>query len=68
MPESFEVSNDGGEVISNKPGGAISVQNALAQSSNTAFTDLAHRVGTENIIQMAANWGSTSRRSPPGRT
>ena len=66
MPESFEVSNDGGEVISNKPGGAISVQNALAQSSNTAYTDLAHRVGTENIIQMAANMGVNIEAFPAG--
>ena len=67
MPESFAVSNDGGEVISNKPGGAISVQNALAQSSNTAYTDLAHRVGTENIIQIAANIGVNIAAFPPGR-
>ena len=66
MPESFEVSNDGGEVISNKPGGAISVQNALAQSSNTAYTDLAHRVGTENIIQMASNMGVNIAAFPAG--
>ena len=60
------MSNDGGEVISNKPGGAISVQNALAQSSNTAYTDLAHRVGTENIIQMAANMGVNIAAFPAG--
>ena len=64
MPESFEVSNDGGEVISNKPGGAISVQNALALSSNTAYTDLAHRVGTGHIIQMAANMGVNIAKYP----
>jgi membrane peptidoglycan carboxypeptidase len=66
MPESFKVSNDGGEVLSNKPGGAITVQNALAQSSNTAYTDLAHRVGTENIIQMAANMGVNIQAFPAG--
>jgi len=66
LPGSFQVSNDGGEVISNKPGGAISVQNALAQSSNTAFTDLAHRVGTSNIIQMAANMGVNIEKYPAG--
>ncbi len=30
------------------------MQNALAQSSDTAFTDLAHRAGTANIAAMAA--------------
>jgi membrane peptidoglycan carboxypeptidase len=33
------------------------VQNALAQSSNTAFTDLAHTVGTANIADMAGQFG-----------
>jgi len=66
VPESFKVSNDGGEVISNKPGGAITVQNALAQSSNTAYTDLAHRVGTENIIQMAGDMGVNIAAYPNG--
>ena len=33
------------------------MQNALAQSSNTAFTDLAHRATTAAIIQMASNYG-----------
>jgi membrane peptidoglycan carboxypeptidase len=66
LPSSFQVSNDGGEVLSNKPGGAISVQNALAQSSNTAFTDLAHRVGTGNIIQMAASMGVNIAKYPAG--
>jgi membrane peptidoglycan carboxypeptidase len=66
LPGSFQVSNDGGEVISNKPGGAISVQNALAQSSNTAYTDLAHRVGTANIIQMAASMGVNIAKYPAG--
>jgi membrane peptidoglycan carboxypeptidase len=42
------------------------VQNALAQSSNTAYTDLAHRVGTENIIQMAANMGVNIAAFPAG--
>jgi len=66
VPESFEVSNDGGEVLSNKPGGAISVQNALAQSSNTAFTDLAHHATTRSIIQMAANMGVNIAKYPAG--
>ncbi len=56
MTEAYPVHNDGFEVIGGA-GGATTVQNALAQSSNTAFTDLAHRAGTENIIQMAGNMG-----------
>ncbi|HLH82785.1 MAG TPA: transglycosylase domain-containing protein [Trebonia sp.] len=56
VPNAYPVHNDGYEVIGGR-GGATTVQNALAQSSNTAFTDLAHRVGTENIIQMAGNFG-----------
>ena len=39
------------------PGGAMTVQNAFAQSSNTAFTDLAHRAGTQSIVNMAAAMG-----------
>jgi len=66
LPGSFPVSNDGGEVLSNKPGGAITVQNALAQSSNTAFTDLAHRATTASIIQMAANMGVNIAAYPAG--
>jgi membrane peptidoglycan carboxypeptidase len=58
LPGYFPVENDGGEVIGNpKKGGGTNVQNALAQSSNTAFTDLAHRVTTSNIIKMAQNYG-----------
>ena len=54
----FPVENDGGEIIGNpKQGGGTSVQNALAQSSNTAFTDLAHRVTTSTIIKMAQSFG-----------
>jgi membrane peptidoglycan carboxypeptidase len=58
VPEAYPVHNDGYETIAGSgPGGATSVQNALAQSSNTAFTDLAHRAGTLSIIQMAGNMG-----------
>jgi membrane peptidoglycan carboxypeptidase len=58
QPDYFPVSNDGGEVIGTaKKGGGTTVQNALAQSSNTAFSDLAHRVGTSNIATMAGNFG-----------
>jgi membrane peptidoglycan carboxypeptidase len=67
VPESFQVSNDGGETITGtKAGGATTVQNALAQSSNTAYTDLAHRAGTRAIIQMAANMGVNIAAFPNG--
>jgi membrane peptidoglycan carboxypeptidase len=57
-PGYFSVENDGGEIIGNsKQGGGTTVQNALAQSSNTAFTDLAHRATTSAIIRMAASYG-----------
>jgi membrane peptidoglycan carboxypeptidase len=57
-PGYFPVENDGGEIIgSAKEGGGTSVQNAIAQSSNTAFTDLAHRVTTSSIIEMAQGYG-----------
>jgi membrane peptidoglycan carboxypeptidase len=51
-PESKEIPNDG-----NVSYGPMTVQNALAQSSNTAFSDLAHRVGTPTIVQMAGEMG-----------
>ena len=60
-----KVENDGGELIG-KPAGTAStgvtayadnVQDALAQSSNTGFSDLAHRVGTANIYTMAGKFG-----------
>jgi membrane peptidoglycan carboxypeptidase len=54
----FPVENDGGEIIGNpKKGGGTTVQNALAQSSNTAFTDLTHRVTTTNVVRMADAMG-----------
>ena len=49
---SFEVNNDGDESL-----GPMNVQNAFAQSSNTAFTDLAHRAGTGPIINLAGEMG-----------
>jgi membrane peptidoglycan carboxypeptidase len=49
---SFKVSNDCLCSL-----GAMNVQNAFAQSSNTAFTDLAHRVGTQKIIDLAGEMG-----------
>jgi membrane peptidoglycan carboxypeptidase len=67
VPESFPVENDAGETIAGSgPGGATSVQNALAQSSNTAYTDLAHRAGTRAIVQMAANFGVNIASFPAG--
>ena len=63
----FAVENDGGEVIGNpKKGGGTTVQNALAQSSNTAFTDLTHRVSTSNVIRMADNLGVNINSFPNG--
>jgi membrane peptidoglycan carboxypeptidase len=38
-------------------GGGTTVQNAMAQSSPTAFVDLTHRVGTQNIERMAGQLG-----------
>jgi membrane peptidoglycan carboxypeptidase len=67
LPSSFPVSNDAGETIAGTgPGGATSVTNALAQSSNTAYTDLAHRAGTRAIIDMAANMGVNIASFPNG--
>jgi membrane peptidoglycan carboxypeptidase len=58
QPAHSPVFNDGGEVIGNPgQGGGTTVQNALAQSSNTAFTDLAHRAGTAKIAAMAGRLG-----------
>ena len=66
-PSYYGVENDGGEVIGNpKKGGGTTVQNALAQSSNTAFTDLTHRVTTTNVIQMAQNFGVNIATFPNG--
>ena len=61
LPESFEFNNDCLCSL-----GALNVQNAFAQSSNTAFTDLAHRVGTENIINLAAQMGVNTQDYPEG--
>jgi membrane peptidoglycan carboxypeptidase len=59
----YKIENDDGEIIG-KPVGpkgdniyGSSVQNALAMSSNTAFSDLAHRDGTSTVVQMAADYG-----------
>jgi len=57
----FPVHNDDDETIPGaQANGGTTVQNALAQSSNTAFTDLAHRVGLAPIQQMAESEGGVS--------
>ena len=43
------------------------MQNALAQSSNTAFTDLAHRVTTSKVIRMADSLRRQHRSLHAGR-
>jgi membrane peptidoglycan carboxypeptidase len=48
----FEETND-----SNASYGPMTVANAEAQSSNTAFTDLIHVVGTRNVVNLAAEMG-----------
>jgi membrane peptidoglycan carboxypeptidase len=55
LPQSYPITNDG-----NASYGAMNVQNAFAQSSNTAFSDLAHRAGTQSVINMAENMGVSS--------
>jgi membrane peptidoglycan carboxypeptidase len=66
-PSYYGVENDGGEVIGNpKTGGGTTVQNGLAQSSNTAFTDLTHRVSTTNVIEMAKAMGVDIATFPSG--
>jgi membrane peptidoglycan carboxypeptidase len=69
LPGGAPVENDGGELIGKQVGQAPSgankgatyfsnnTQGALAASSNTGFTDLAHKVGTQQIIDMAAKFG-----------
>ncbi len=51
-PSYFEETNDGDESY-----GPMSVAQAEAQSSNTAFTDLIHRVGNQSVINMAKQFG-----------
>jgi membrane peptidoglycan carboxypeptidase len=63
--DGFPVENDGGELIGKQvskesSGAAVyssNVQNALAMSSNTGFTDLAHKVGGTDIVQAAGDYG-----------
>ncbi len=49
-----EFSNDAGD---SGAGGPQSVIYSTAQSLNTAYTDLTHRVGTQNVINMARSFG-----------
>ncbi len=62
-PDAYKVENDNGGAIGTPVGpkgdnlSGSPVQNALALSSNTAFTDLAHRDGTANVVNMAADYG-----------
>jgi membrane peptidoglycan carboxypeptidase len=54
----FEEKND-----DNDDYGPMSVAQAEAQSSNTAFTDLIHRVGTQNVVKMAQQFGVNTTSS-----
>ena len=75
---SYPVENDSGEQIGKKVGQAPSgvnkgatyfsdnVQHALAQSSNAGFTDLAHKVGTANIVKIAQAFGVNASKYPNG--
>jgi membrane peptidoglycan carboxypeptidase len=54
----FEEKND-----DNDDYGPMSVAQAEAQSSNTAFTDLIHRVGTKEVVSMAQQFGVNTTAS-----
>jgi membrane peptidoglycan carboxypeptidase len=56
-------SNDAGDSGS---GGPQSVSYATAMSLNTAYTDLTHRVGTQNVINMAKSFGVDTSAYPGG--
>ncbi len=45
-------------------GGPVAVNAATAASSNPAFVDLAHRVGTVNVVRMAKSFGVDIRKFP----
>jgi membrane peptidoglycan carboxypeptidase len=61
---------DGWHAFTNDEGdgatGPQSVVNATAQSLNTAYTDLTHRVGTQNVINMAKAFGVNTSNYPNG--
>jgi membrane peptidoglycan carboxypeptidase len=46
--------------------GPLTVQNAFAQSSNTAFTDLIHKVGTKKVVNFAQLVGVDTQSSAQG--
>jgi membrane peptidoglycan carboxypeptidase len=48
----FQEHNDNNAIY-----GPMTVANAISQSSNTAFTDLIHRVGTKNVVNLAKQFG-----------
>lgn len=56
-------SNDAGD---SGAGGPRSVTYATAMSLNTAYTDLTHRVGTQNVINMAKSFGVNAGGYPQG--
>jgi membrane peptidoglycan carboxypeptidase len=61
---------DGWHAFTNDEGdgatGPQTVVNATAQSLNTAYTDLTHRVGTQNVINMAKSFGVNTADYPNG--
>jgi len=61
-PMAFNVSNDQGDGSL----GPVSVQVATAASLNTAYTDLLHRVGTQNVINLAQKFGVDTSNYPNG--
>lgn len=46
--------------------GPVSVAAATAASSNPAYVDLAHRVGTVNVVRMAKDFGVNIAKFPAG--
>jgi membrane peptidoglycan carboxypeptidase len=46
--------------------GPVSVAAATAASSNPAYVDLAHRVGTDNVVRMAKSFGVNIAKFPAG--
>ncbi|HEY1672541.1 MAG TPA: transglycosylase domain-containing protein [Streptosporangiaceae bacterium] len=52
VASSAKIANDANEDF-----GPMSVAQAEAQSSNTAFTDLIHRVGGKNVVNLAKQFG-----------
>src|SRR5260370_17995209 len=59
---SFNVSKDQGDGSR----GPASVQLAPGASLNTAYTDLLHRVGTQNVLKLAGKCGVTTGNDPNG--